>query len=204
MCSQTLRRYRTAKKIQAAAVELATRNGITNVTTEEIARQAGISTRTFFNYFPYKEAAIMGPPPDYPFDAAEDFANGTGRIIDDLDTLIGAHLRRFLKERDMLAQMFALAETDPKLLALSNNAILSRRDQMRALLHRRLPDRDPALIEILAAAIVAATNAATRTWIAGETHDFIAGARRNLAMIGAAADLMLGTPDPDNRNPAGC
>lgn len=201
MSPQTTRRYRTAKKIQSAAITLAVRDGLANVTTEAIAREAGISTRTFFNYYPYKEAALAGPPPDYPTDAAERFAAGTGTLINDLDRLIEAHLARFLDEREMLGHMFCLADTDAKLGALRNNAVLSRREQMRDLLSRRMPDAEPPMIEILAAAVVAATYSATKQWIAGERQDFVAAARANLAMILPAAQ-MLHQP-AQNRGAAG-
>lgn len=187
---QVNRRHRTAKKIQAAAVELAVRDGLANVTTEAIARHADISTRTFFNYYPYKEAALMGPPPDYPAEASEAFVTGTGRLFDDLAKLIEAHLARFLDEREMIGHLLALSETDPKLEALRNSAMLSRRAQMRSLLHRRMPGSDPRVIEILAAAIIAATNAATKDWVSGERSDFIAAARENLSLIMTAAELL--------------
>lgn len=190
MSPQPTRRYRTAKKIQAAAVALAVREGLANVTTEAIAREAGISTRTFFNYYPYKEAALVGPPPDYPADAAESFVIGTGTLIDDLDRLIEAHLTRFLGEREMLGHMFRLADTDAKLGALRNNAVLARRAQMRELLTRRIPAADPQVIEILAAAIIAATNAATKQWLSGERSEFVAAARENLALILPAAQIL--------------
>lgn len=184
------RRYRTAKKIQATAIQLAVRDGLANVTTEAIAREAGISTRTFFNYYPYKEAAMMGPPPDYPAEASEQFVNGRATLIEDLDRLISAHLTRFLDERDMLVHIFALSDTDPKLDALRNSTVLSRRAQMRDLLRRRCPDARPAQIEILAAAIVAATNAATKAWAGGEVDDFLAAARENLSLILPAAEML--------------
>lgn len=189
------RRFKTAKKIQAAAVELAVRDGLANVTTEAIARHAEISTRTFFNYYPYKEAALMGPPPDYPPEASETFVAGKGRLIDDLSALIEAHLMRFLDEREMIGHMLALSSSDPKLEALLNSTMLARRAQMRALLHRRLPGSDERLIEILAAAIIAATNAATKDWVAGTRDDFITAARENIALILTAAE-MLDKPAP--------
>ncbi len=184
------RRYRTAKKIQATAIQLAVRDGLANVTTEAIAKEAGISTRTFFNYYPYKEAAMMGPPPDYPAEASEEFVNGRAPLIEDLDRLITQHLGRFLDERELLAHILALSNTDPKLDALRNSTILSRRAQMRDLLRRRCPDTRPAQIEILAAAIVAATNAATKAWASGEVDDFIAAARENLSLILPAAEML--------------
>ena len=189
------RRFKTAKKIQAAAIELAVRDGLPNVTTEAIARHAGISTRTFFNYYPYKEAALMGPPPDYPPEASEIFIAGRGRLIEDLGLLIEAHLARYLNERELIGAMLALSDKDPKLEALRNSAMLARRAQMRALLHRRMPGSDERVIEILAAAIIAATNAATKDWVSGERPDFIAAAHENLTMIVAAAEL-LGKSQP--------
>lgn len=192
MSPQNTRRFQTAKTIQASAIELAVREGLANVTTEAIARHAGISTRTFFNYYPYKEAALMGPPPDYPPEASEKFVNAKGRLIDDLGALIAAHLARYLNEREMIGQMLSLSDSDPKLDALRNSAMLARRAQMRTLLHRRMPGSDERVIEILAAAIIAATNAATKDWVAGTRSDFIAAAHENLSLILVAAE-MLGT-----------
>lgn len=184
------RRFKTAKRIQAVAVDLAVRDGLANVTTEAIARDAGISTRTFFNYYPYKEAALMGPPPDYPHDASEAFVTGSGKLIDDLGILIERHLLRYLDEREMIGHLLALSEGDAKLEALRNSAMLTRRAHMRSLLHRRLPGTDERVVEILAAAIIAATHAATKDWASGQRLDFIAAAHENLALIMAAAELL--------------
>lgn len=194
MSPQTTRRFRTARKIQASAVALAARHGLPNVTTEEIAREAGISTRTFFNYYPYKEAALMGPPPDYPIDACERFVAGTGPLHRDLERLIEAHLSRYQTDRVMIGHIHLLATTDPKVGALYSSSVLARRAQMRELLARRLPQTDRRLIEILAAAIVGATNGATIEWISGGRDDLIAIAREYLSLIVPAADLLR--PDP--------
>lgn len=190
MSSQDSRRVRTLKRIQATAIRLAIAEGLNNITTETIAREAGISTRTFFNYYPYKEAAIMGPPPDYPAEAAERFVAGRGRLIDDLHMLIAAHLGRFVDERDLVADMLRLSETDQKLLALRQNAVLARRAQLSEMLRRRMPTIRPAMAEILAAAIVAATNTATVDWAMGAREDFLEAARENLDMILPAATML--------------
>ena len=54
------RRARTWDAIHAAASELARKNGIKQTTAELIAERAGVSPRTFFNYFSAKEDAIIG------------------------------------------------------------------------------------------------------------------------------------------------
>lgn len=46
--------------IHNSAAELVLENGWTATTVEEIAARAGVSTRTFFNYFPSKEDAVLG------------------------------------------------------------------------------------------------------------------------------------------------
>src|SRR5271165_2273662 len=50
------RRRQTSADIRDAAVRLALQRGFDKVTIEEICVEAGISSRTFFNYFPNKES----------------------------------------------------------------------------------------------------------------------------------------------------
>lgn len=63
------KRRATTLAIQRAAVELVLERGL-GVTVEEISRRAEISPRTFFNYFPTKEDALLGGVPAMP-DAEE-------------------------------------------------------------------------------------------------------------------------------------
>ncbi len=53
----------TRQAISAAALELAVANGPGAVTVEDIAAAANVSPRTVFNYFPTKEAAMLGIDP---------------------------------------------------------------------------------------------------------------------------------------------
>jgi AcrR family transcriptional regulator len=50
----------TRRALNLAALDLVEERGYGAVTTEEIAARAGVSARTFFNYFPSKEAAVIG------------------------------------------------------------------------------------------------------------------------------------------------
>lgn len=56
----------TRRALHLAAVDLVTERGLGGVTTDEIAAAAGVSPRTFFNYFPTKDAAVVGLGPDLP------------------------------------------------------------------------------------------------------------------------------------------
>ncbi len=54
----------TRLALAAAALRLAVEKGPDNVTVEEISEAADVSVRTFFNYFPHKEHAILGRDPE--------------------------------------------------------------------------------------------------------------------------------------------
>jgi AcrR family transcriptional regulator len=54
------KKVETWTAIHEAAASLAQQRGLEHVTVEAIAESAGVSPRTFFNYFPSKEDAVLG------------------------------------------------------------------------------------------------------------------------------------------------
>ncbi len=58
------RMARTKRALADAAVDLFIRQGYEETSIEEIAAAAGVSRRTFFRYFPTKEAVILEPMVD--------------------------------------------------------------------------------------------------------------------------------------------
>lgn len=77
-----LRKLETLAQIHDAARQLALADGLSSVKIEDIASKANISRRTFFNYFPSKEDAVLGlQSPTLPNGAVERFENSNDDII---------------------------------------------------------------------------------------------------------------------------
>jgi AcrR family transcriptional regulator len=54
----------TRQALHRAATELVEERGLANVTVEAITERADVAVRTFFNYFPSKEEAVLEREPD--------------------------------------------------------------------------------------------------------------------------------------------
>jgi AcrR family transcriptional regulator len=170
------RRRETSADIRGAAVRLARERGFDRVTIEEICTEAGISARTFFNYFPNKESAVAYGPSDIPPELVEEFvAAGPASysvVLDELITLAAHHLRDMPPDREQAETMLELVKTTPAVLAafladlerFQNHLIdiVARRQAMRA------DEEIPAVISALA---LTAIRSGIERWTSGEPED---------------------------------
>lgn len=167
------RRRQTSADIRDAAVRLAQERGFDKVTIDEICADAGVSTRTFFNYFPNKESAIAYGPSDIPPELVAEFvAAGPAPysvVLAELIALAAHHLRDVPPKREQAAGMLELAKTSPAVLAaflaelerFQNHLtdVVARRQDMRP------DDEIPALIAALA---LTAVRSGIERWSSGE------------------------------------
>lgn len=157
------RRRQTRFDIHHAALSLALRRGVDKVTVEEISREAGVSPRTFFNYFHSKEFAVAYAPFDIMDELAEEFvaagpAPRPKLLADTIDMAIRNLATNPPPRRAELAGLLEVAHTNPAVAS----ALLTQFDQfqirMAQLISQRTglqPDDDvPVLIAALASAVV--------------------------------------------------
>ena len=83
------KKQQTRQAIHGAALDRIIEHGLDGVTVEQICADADVSPRTFFNYFTSKAHAALGLDTVVtPERVAEAFRDGSGRLVDDVCTLV--------------------------------------------------------------------------------------------------------------------
>jgi len=151
------RRLLTMETIRDATFSLVARHGLENVTNEMIAEKAGISLRTFFNYYSYKEEVLIPPPLGFPAKAAEQFVAGQKSLFEDLKDLLHQQLVEMEQSRENISMIMAIADAHPRLLAARERTFDQYEAEFRALIARRFGvasnSYKPALIAALISAV---------------------------------------------------
>ncbi|MGV8967609.1 MAG: TetR/AcrR family transcriptional regulator [Cellulomonas sp.] len=162
---------------------LVERDGLDGATVEAICAQAGVSTRTFFNYFASKDAAVLGIEP-WSMDPAiaDEFAAGgpTGHLMTDLEVLVTWLLDKPMIGRERVASAMALARREPRLLLAKMAWMEQSRGEVESLVRRRLgPDAPTDRVELIGILVMVLTRAAFVRWEAtggdGGAQDQLAG-----------------------------
>jgi AcrR family transcriptional regulator len=161
--------------LRRTAFELVAERGFPHVTVEDIATAADVSARTFFNYFPTKEAAFFGLHPDRvdelraaivntlpdesAFDAVRTVMTGVAQgMVDDLSDLGGDPVDWLL--------LVKTARADPQLRAAQAAQMAQLERAVADGLALRLeadPDRDP-YPGLLAAVAIATVRSGVIFW----------------------------------------
>lgn len=181
------KKLETHRALVRAAHDLVTDAGLDGVTVDQIAAAAGVSTRTFFNYFSSKEEAVVALDPTF---VAEQVAALRARPVEEspveaLRAALFSHggpdetLRRWRHRHELVAG-------NPRLFALN----LATRAAVSAALGEVLAERegiDPeesARAHMLVAAVLATTYTAIEWWLASD------GSRPLTSVVEEAFDLL--------------
>ncbi|ARE42359.1 Transcriptional regulator, TetR family (plasmid) [Rhodovulum sp. P5] len=196
------RRRQTEREIQAATLDLArTEGGLDSVTVEAIAERAGISPRTFFNYYPHKEAAVLGRPPGFPPEALETLRTGQGALVADLKPFLEAHLAQIEDDRSTLNAIFDLGRSSGRVKLLLDRFLMERTDDLSDCLSGRLPDLPPRRHRLLAEWALRLSGDAIGHWASGESKDLSTALQRAWEDHAAVADMLFDSVPPRIRQP---
>ncbi|WP_324650148.1 TetR/AcrR family transcriptional regulator [Georgenia sp. H159] len=134
-----LKKQMTREAIANAALKLTVERGIGTVTVEEIAREAFVSPRTFSNYFPSKEDAVLAAGTAGVMEVLDQFSADNGeepplqllcRLVSDYAGAHPDHLRH-------MAQLIELEADNPSLKPVR----AARQAEFEDLLRERVASR---------------------------------------------------------------
>jgi len=158
----------TRDALRRAALDLTSERGLDGFTVDDVCARVGVSQRTFFNYFPTKEAAllvwddearaaardaVLGRPAD------EDPATALGEVLADVIGLTGdgavwqRHVRLMRAHPELVARSTLLGREMERTLAA-------------ALAHRAGTAPDDLEPTLVAATVLVAFRVAMQRWLA--------------------------------------
>ncbi|MEU4427448.1 TetR family transcriptional regulator [Actinoplanes sp. NPDC024001] len=166
-----LKKQRTRGALTVAALRLVDERGLDQVTVDEIAEAAGVSPRTFFNYFATKCEALVG---DLFVDdsAGRERFLAVERSVPTLDALLIALTPTFdaiQAERDFWLLRLRVLGDNPSLLTdLLGRSAATEQTLAAAIAERLGIAADSAYALHTAAAVEAAIRVALMRWAAGD------------------------------------
>ena len=173
------------------------RRGFAHVTVEDIAEAADVATRTFFNYFPSKESAVIGADPEHvellatkllARPAGEPPLEALGAVLVDYATNLDEDLDDLGGEgKKAWFQRFCIVRADPELLGAYAGHMAEIERTLAVAMAERLgtdPYHDPYPALVTATALAAARVTAM-CWSAN-------GGEESLARLTRAAMESLG------------
>jgi AcrR family transcriptional regulator len=144
------RRLETASRLTAICRQLTADRGLAGFTIEEVCDEVGVSRRTFFNYFPSKDEAVLG------VDEVEDMralgvqfvargSRGWPAVVDDLIELITEYVQASGLDATEHLELRAAIEREPRLLARFIGMGREREVELASLVSTRegVPVTDP-------------------------------------------------------------
>ncbi|MCS5734279.1 TetR/AcrR family transcriptional regulator [Herbiconiux daphne] len=151
------KKVETRTAIHEAALRLVAENGVEHASVDAICSEAGVSTRTFFNYFPSKVSAVVGLPSFVITDAQRDAfleRDGERWLVRDLCALVGGIMDATSRDgvdrqaiRDVLSRRKEIA---PDIIKFAAEL---RRDIVALAERRTTPDRAQLAVTLVMAAV---------------------------------------------------
>jgi AcrR family transcriptional regulator len=155
----------TREALRAAALRLALEHGPDNVRVDDIAAAAGVSTRTYNNYFASREQAIVAAV------TAEREARVAAAVaarpasVRLADAVVEAIVEQYTDPGEQRRDVLLLITTRPTLRAAFVDTAGTLEHPLTAAIAQRLGDADPHTSHVLAASVAAAVRIALQRWV---------------------------------------
>lgn len=165
-CSlRTRKRAQTRRTLAVAAYDLLRDVGFDAVTADAVADRAGVSRRTFFNYFPSVESVLTASVEEF-FDSVGEHLDARPVDEDVLDSVLAVVTTPGDVELvERIAVLAAAGDSSPHARGLILVEVHAWLDWFEGWLRGRLPQgADDLLVATYASTLVGAAEAAFRVW----------------------------------------
>ncbi|WP_084514475.1 TetR/AcrR family transcriptional regulator [Nocardia acidivorans] len=194
------KKRRTRLELCMAARRLAVEQGIDAMNVDDVAKAAGVSARTFFNYYETKMDAVVGPAGEIGTpEARRDFIAGGpgGVLIDDLVALYASLYEPEEQAREGISLVTQLITAEPRVLAGFIAAGMRHEAALAELLSARLGEQVDPEFASLAAGIMSALTTRAAMCLAADPNRSLTAALRDQSVL--AARLFDSSDDRRNR-----
>ncbi len=167
------KRRQTRRALISAALRLTDERGADRVTVDEISEAAGVSPRTFFNYFATKEDALVGDPLEGCTDPrALLLAAPPGPALAAVEAALAPAIRMIQDDRELWVLRLRVIVNNPHLLPrLAATATTAEQEMTAAIAERLGLDPGHAYPHVLAAVTGAALRVALMRWASDARND---------------------------------
>lgn len=159
----------TRAALRTAALRLALERGPGNVRVDDIAEAAGVSPRTYNNYFSSREQAIIAAV------TAERTAQVAAAVLSRpteiglADAVLDAVVGQYADQGDQSSAALLMITTSPALRACYVDTVSTIEGPLADAITERCPDIDRLTARVLSASVGAAARVALRQWLESTT-----------------------------------
>ncbi len=198
VASLQARKQRLARvDIGARAMGLFLERGFDKVTADDLAREAGISRRTFFRYFATKEDVVTSAVEDFGLALLEEFRRRPRQEppLASLRVAIGTAIQQFAIDPGQSQALLRLIRKTP---ALRSQFLLKQddwADRLATAVSERLPESACSLVlaRLTARVAMATADAAITSWTEGCPEELPAVIDRAFEALDALVETALAT-----------
>lgn len=154
------KKYETRQELMHCALDLFTRHGFEQVTVEQIAEQANVSTRTFFRYFSTKADACFGLT-----ETLLDEVRISKDVLGTSERQIRGYAARVAAEPAFYATQVRLSLEHPQVRVRRQEILLAFDDAVADGFLREQPGLDPVLARLAAYLVTHLLPATMESWV---------------------------------------
>ncbi|NUT33730.1 MAG: TetR family transcriptional regulator [Hamadaea sp.] len=155
----------TREALRTAALRLALERGPENVRVDDIAEAAGVSPRTYNNYFSSRDQAIVAAVTAERESRVAAAVAARPADVGLAEAVIDAVVEQYTDPGDDARDALLLITGTPALRARYIDTVTMIEDQLAAAISRRCPGMDPLTAQTLSASVGAAAKVALRQWL---------------------------------------